>query len=244
MRYVGGKVHLSKYIAPILQTAMKYASAYIEPFVGGAAVAERLVQNGSDILMILGDLSLDLILMYQDVQAGIFVPPTYISREQYDELKMSEPSALRGFVGYGASWGGVFFSGHAMSAQTRGRDVTRSSSVAVINTVERLKDAHFFHCDYRQLIFPDKALIYCDPPYRGTMGYLSKDFDNDAFWQIATGWAKNNIVFVSELQAPDDWIAIFSKQRHSNITRQRGRYRATIKIERLYVHESQLHGKK
>ena len=56
------------------------------------------------------------------------------------------------------------------------------------------------------------ALIYCDPPYKDTKQYsVSKNFNHDEFWQWVREMSKNNIVVVSEEQAPDDFRAIWEQ---------------------------------
>ena len=52
------------------------------------------------------------------------------------------------------------------------------------------------------------ALIYCDPPYRGTRPYTSMaPFDHNAFWLRVREWASDAecIVLVSEYDAPPSW---------------------------------------
>ena len=53
--------------------------------------------------------------------------------------------------------------------------------------------------DYQKVKIPQNAIIYCDPPYRGTAGYLH-DFDHAAF----DAWCLKQTVplFVSEYSFP------------------------------------------
>jgi DNA adenine methylase len=50
-------------------------------------------------------------------------------------------------------------------------------------------------------------LIYCDPPYAKTTKY-SSDFDSSKFWDWVREMSKDNIVLVSECQAPDDFQSV------------------------------------
>jgi hypothetical protein len=53
--------------------------------------------------------------------------------------------------------------------------------------------------------------VYCDPPYKGTAGYL-KSFDHDKFWKWVV--KQTEPVFVSEYNAPKEIkvIAAFHKK--------------------------------
>ena len=64
--------------------------------------------------------------------------------------------------------------------------------------------------DYRDLEFESDAVIYADPPYRGTEQY-GAEFDSDAF----ITWAEKQKppVYVSEADYIDRWDIVWSKQK-------------------------------
>ena len=64
--------------------------------------------------------------------------------------------------------------------------------------------------DYRDLDFEGDAVIYADPPYRGTDQY-GAEFDNDAF--IAWAEEQKPPVYVSEADYIDRWDIVWSKQK-------------------------------
>lgn len=64
--------------------------------------------------------------------------------------------------------------------------------------------------DYRDLEFESDAVIYADPPYRGTDPY-GTEFDNDAF--IAWAEKQKPPVYVSEADYIDRWDIVWSKQK-------------------------------
>lgn len=68
--------------------------------------------------------------------------------------------------------------------------------------------------DYKELyIGYENCLFYCDIPYKGTKQYnTSLNFDYDRFWTWANLMSENNIVLVSEYQAPDEWKVIWEKE--------------------------------
>ena len=64
--------------------------------------------------------------------------------------------------------------------------------------------------DYRNYVYQDGDVVYCDPPYEGTCGY-GRLFDHEAFWQ----WCRTRDfpVYVSEYRAPEDFISIWRKEK-------------------------------
>jgi len=55
----------------------------------------------------------------------------------------------------------------------------------------------------------ENCLIYCDAPYKGTKGYKTEYFNRDKFWLWCRDMSKKNVVFVSEYEAPDDFIRVW-----------------------------------
>lgn len=100
-----------------------------------------------------------------------------------------------------------------------------------------LLNANFTNEDYRNIIIPDNSIIYCDPPYENTTGYRSlKKFNHEEFWEYMRQISKNNKVFISEQNAPDDFISIWSKEikRHIDVNLD-NRFKVT---EKLFVYKN------
>ena len=77
-----------------------------------------------------------------------------------------------------------------------------------------LKNVVFTSKDYRDVSIPDNSVVYCDPPYAGTTSYSTGDFDHSAFWNYMRQLAKQgNKVFISEENAPDDFMCIWHNQK-------------------------------
>lgn len=86
--------------------------------------------------------------------------------------------------------------------------------------------------DYRDLRIPDESIIYCDPPYMGTTGY-SDGINHDEFWQ----WCRERVydghkVYISEYQAPDDFICIWEKEIINRLNNKKA-------TEKLFIYEGQ-----
>ena len=69
--------------------------------------------------------------------------------------------------------------------------------------------------DYQKVPIPEGAVVYCDPPYKGTAKYLC-EFDHEAFYQ----WVLSRPfpVFISEYNMPDDFSPIGIKQKVSSLS--------------------------
>ena len=84
-------------------------------------------------------------------------------------------------------------------------------------------------------LIDDKSIdmIFCDLPYEGTTSYKTGAFDHDKFWQWCRDMSKNNVVFVSEYEAPDDFICVWQGEVKTNFASQRDE--ATHKaVEKLF----------
>ena len=81
--------------------------------------------------------------------------------------------------------------------------------------------------DYQAVEIKPDSVIYCDPPYRGTMGYLC-DFDHDRFYE----WAERQTnIFISEYSMPSEFKCIAERSHRSRLS-------PTAKkavVERLFV---------
>jgi len=225
MRYLGGKSRLVKDICPIIQKFVDNSKGYWEPFVGAGWV----IQNIKHENRIGSDISEDLILLWQGLQNG-WIPPDNISEEEYKLARENpNPSAYRGFIGFGSSWGGKWFGGYARG---EARNFTKEAKESLLRKVPNLNGVRFYHQDY-QTQFPSGYVIYCDPPYFGTTEYNTK-FNHEEFWNWARKVSATNVVLVSEFTAPDDFEAIWSKEKLTDLgTSDNTKLKVTEKLFRL-----------
>ena len=93
-----------------------------------------------------------------------------------------------------------------------------------------LNDVNFICADYIELNKYEKIVIYCDPPYANTHKYNYQKFDSEKFWNFCRKLSLKNYVFISEQNAPEDFISIWSKDITHNI---RGNIRKAT--EKLFV---------
>lgn len=218
----------------ISSSAPASATTYIEPFVGGGSVTAAVAAQGRFREMQASDLHQDLILMWQAVQAS-WQPPTDVSEDDYEALRNAEPSALRGFVGYGCSFSGKWFGGYARDGRYPGRSYAGESSRSLQRAAKHLTDVSFACRDYAESDVTPGCVVYADPPYVNTTKYdsASTGFDYARFWSVVDAWDSSGAyVFVSERSAPDGWIPVLTVERNRNVAGSTGRL-----VDSLWVHE-------
>jgi DNA adenine methylase len=196
---MGGKFRTGKAISQWINEYRDPGQVYLEPFVGGAWVLERVY--GPDRLA--SDVLPDLIFLYRALQEG-WVPPDKITPREYEEAKASPSSPLRAFIGFSCGFAGRFFRGTWERNQIWGDAPARTKRTLLRQIARMPKDeVSFSCCDYREWD-PDGFLVYCDPPYAsGDSSYAKGSFDSREFWEVVRRWARKNTVLVSEYEAPD-----------------------------------------
>ena len=104
-----------------------------------------------------------------------------------------------------------------------------------LQSLQSLQNLQSLQSDYRSVPIPDGAVVYCDPPYRGTNCGCYDGFDSEAFdaWLASCG----HLCVVSEYTAPVGCVEVASRQKQCSASANGKSQRVT---ERLFVHESQL----
>lgn len=237
LRYVGGKTRLAKELSAVIYSYKTDAHRrYLEPFFGGGSMAQYT--KDFNLNRYASDINQDLILMYQALQDD-WLPPEHITEEQYTILATSEPSALRGYVGFGLSFAGIWFVGYAKDKSNK-RRFDEESYRRLVKNIPYIQDITFRCKDYQTIKGINSIdLIYCDPPYAHTFnktshhkGYATGDIDHTLFWDIMRQWSNNGAtVLISEYTAPDDFIAVWEKPYKTyGITKQRTK----DKVEKVF----------
>lgn len=232
---MGSKARLSKDIAPIINNLIKENNVvtYIEPFVGGGNMIEHIICNKRIGI----DINKYLISLWNDLQKG-WIPPSELSKEMYNDIKNNKDEygeSLVAVAGFCATYNAKWFGGYAGKVKTKignTRDYYSESIRNIIKQKDKILDVEFIHSDFKKLNFKH-SLIYCDPPYQGTTKYnLNNDFNYDIFWDKVREWSKENIVLVSEYNAPNDFDCIFEKQLTTTLDKNSRK----IDTEKLFIH--------
>jgi DNA adenine methylase len=226
MKYLGSKYLIGKQIADYIREDTQY-KMFFSPFCGACGVERHLDFE----IMFLNDISKDLIMFLQDLVNNNFTFPINVSEEEYKNLKKSESSALRGFVGYFLSFGGKFFGGYAQKYQ-RGdkvRDFLQEAKDSSKKLKKDLKNDILFDCKSYDEFSPHKMTIYCDPPYENTTNYGTK-FDSTKFWNVMRKWSETNDVYISSYEAPEDFECVWEAPKRITL----GHDKSNVKYERLF----------
>ena len=212
MIYMGSKNRIAKEILPIILKDRKPNQCYIEPFVGGANLIDKV--EGFRIGADLNPYVIEALKLIRDNPESL---PDHVSEEMYQELKTKkELNGVTGVIGFTMSFGGKWFAGFARN-KVDGKEAnelkfSRRAKNNALAQSPNLKDCLFINSSYQLLDIPKESIIYCDPPYENTESYKNKSFNHSEFWQ----WCRDkhregHSVFVSEYNAPDDFICVWQK---------------------------------
>lgn len=225
MKYVGSKNKLAKYIIPILQKIIddNKIDTYYEPFAGGFNVIDKIKcknRIGNDI----DDLPINLIRasLNENLLNELLELPSkehyYDVRDNPEKYSKGYRSAILLFGSYNARvYGGCY----GAYAKTKDGNIRNYFQEAKRNFEKQLTELAFIKLSNKDYLDIDMTkakniLIYCDPPYSEGIGYKTK-FNSDEFWDWAREQSKNNIVVISEYNAPDDFKCIWQKEVKSHM---------------------------
>ena len=194
MVYMGSKLRIAKYIVPIIQSYVK--DVYIEPFVGGANVIDKI-----HCPMRIGYDSNKYLIALLSNKEKVALLPDRILREEYCKVRANKDAYDDWYVGavcFLASYNGRFFTGgYGAEIKTRNYFAERKRNFLRQDTF----GIRFACTDYRDAAIPNGSIVYCDPPYAGVQKYSGK-FDSGAFWEWASVLARRCTVLVSEKSCP------------------------------------------
>ena len=228
MKYMGSKRRIAKEILPIILKDRKENQWYVEPFVGGANMIDKVTGNriGSDV-------NPYLIALLKYIQIDSFSLPD-ITEEKYKHIQTYKelyPEWLVGYVGFCLSFGAKFFGGYGRDKAGK-RDYQKEAKLNLKKQSENIKGIHFYNVNYTDVEIPPESIIYCDPPYQGTTKYKN-GIDHNIFWQWCRGKIREgHSVFVSEYTAPDDFKCIWQKEVCNSLTQDTGSKKG---IEKLFT---------
>jgi len=232
---MGSKNRIAKEILPIILKDRKDNQYYIEPFCGGLGTFDKVSGNRIAI-----DKNKYLIAMWKGLQENRD-KPMEISKELYSKARSEYNNGTNiefddfmiGWIGWMASFNGRFFDG-GYSGKTATRDYVDEQIRNTLKQVEFLKGAIFISGNYSDIELFENSIIYCDIPYQNTKQYAtSKNFNHNKFW----GWCRDmtnqgHKVFISEYQAPNDFICVWSKE----VTNSMNTTLTYKTVERLFVY--------
>ena len=233
MKYMGSKARHAKELLPIILKDHTPDMWYVEPFVGGANMIDKV-----DPIVAPKRLGCDvheyLIGLWQAVSSG-WIPPQEVSEEDYKFVKANKDidKVLTAYVGFSMSFGGKWFGGYRRDSVGK-RNYSMESYKGAVKQFKQLAGVHFRHKSVFDIDFSKcgPSTIYCDPPYVGTTKYKD-DFDHEKFYT----WCRDrhdegHKVFISEYWMPDDFICVWSKDVNNSLTKDTGSKKG---IEKLFT---------
>lgn len=238
MIYQGSKNKIAKHIKPIIESYLKPGMDYVEPFVGGANMIDKIdweVKYGYDN-------NKYLIALHTRAQKEQ-LPLLNADRETYNkyrqmfnnnEAKTNDELVLVGYYGFLCSFNGRFYSGGYGGIDKYGKNMMQQRLNNLNKQAENdnYKNIIFIEKDFKELNIKN-SVIYLDPPYANVKQYQTK-FNHQELWDKCKEWAKNNnIILLSELTAPSEyWEEIWSIE-HQYTLRDRNNNNKQV-IERLF----------
>lgn len=239
MQYVGSKNRLSKEIAPIIQSYITDDTvAYIEPFVGGANMIDKIKHHTK----IGSDAHKELVALLKYTRDNSELLPTTIYEEEYIHVKNNKEDYEDwhvGLVGFCASFGAKYFGGYARGYKADGITPRDYPNEAILNLQQQAPNLQgiTFECksflDYNPTDYKN-CVFYLDPPYRKTLSYSTGGFPYKEFDNWAIELAKNNTVLISEYAMQEDkFKCIWSKEVKVGISSQ-GDIKNKNRVEKLF----------
>lgn len=241
IRYVGSKNKLSKDLAPIIQSYITVETrGYLEPFVGGANMIDKIKCSNR----IGCDIHKQLIALLQYAQEHEKDIPERILEEEYKTVqnnKENYPDWYLGLVGFCASFGAKYFGGYARDSKS---DNSGKWSAGAIKNLKKqlpqIKDVKFRNIRFQDLQL-DKIkgyVIYCDIPYRGTTKYKTETFSYEEFYEWVKVASINNIVLISEYSMPKEFTCIWSKETKTLLDSNKSKDDdKNVRVEKLFTYK-------
>ena len=231
---MGSKRRIWKDIAPFILSNRKKGQCYVEPFCGGCNSLCNV-----EGWRIASDINPYLIAMWKGLlnDAPQYFP---ISEELYKDARESfrnndhrfSDSDL-GWIGFTASYNGTFFGSYCGNFPKR--DYIAEGIRNILNQLDLLQGVEFYCCSYDELVIPERSIIYCDPPYRGTTKYQEDyDFDYDKFYRWCLDKKLEGCeIYISEYEMPENFRCIWKGKIDNSLDRyskQRGK-----RVEKLFT---------
>ena len=233
MKYMGSKNRIAKHILPIMLNYRKPGMPWVEPFVGGGNLIDKV--TGPRIGYDGNKHTIEALVAIRDHCHELPKTDRDFTERDYKGLRSKSDGWLAGYAGFSFSYGGKWLGGwsRGTSAAGKPRDYVAESFRNALVQSPKLKGVQLMCAPYDKAHIPQSSLVYCDPPYKGTTGYSVTQFDHEAFF-LWCGCLRDagNIVFVSEYEAPWDFECVWEKEITSSLTKDTGSKRGVEKLFR------------
>lgn len=237
MKYIGSKNKLAKYLVPVIESYItKDTNFYIEPFVGGANLIDKINFDKK----IGYDIHVELIELLNFVKNNANKLPLQISKEEYINVRDNKEEYEKwyvGLIGFCGSYNAKYFGGYAGECNTK-QGVRHYDQEAIRNLKKqsnKLKNIEFKNLDFRKIDinYIINSVIYCDIPYKNTTDYKTENFPYEEFYNWCEKVSENNIVLISEYNMPEDRFKCIWQKEHKTTLDKNNNQKE--RIEKLFV---------
>lgn len=207
MQYMGSKGRLSKYILPIMLRYRAENQAWVEPFVGGGNVIDKVpgMRIGADI----NRHAIEALISIRDHIDELPKSNQEFTKEDYEKIRQGAYYKYKSYAGFSFSYGAGWL--NSWSRNNINTDYVARAYRHALKQNAGMQGVELINESYLNLQIPANSLIYCDPPYLNTAGY-NTNFNHDEFWDWCRQKAQeSHIVFVSEYTAPDGIECIYER---------------------------------
>jgi len=205
MLYMGGKQKMAHLIVPILNNiaALEGIKNYYEPFCGGAAIAENMVDKIENIYC--SDLREELIAFYHYIQDNGTDNLKHVSKQEFDAVKISWFEKDNKYPLWYYFWVGTMcsFRTRAFNSMEQDVDSVTSRKNSITLELKYINKIKYTINSYDNVDIKQNSIIYCDSPYIGTnLVYTRRVKENvfnfDKYYTWLKEKAQNNFILISE----------------------------------------------
>ena len=247
--YTGSKNGIAKWVIDNLPRAKNF----VDVFAGGCAITHAALLSGKYENFIANDLSPAPQLFLDAIHGKYRDEKRWISREDFFRLKDTDA-----YVKYCFSFGNdgqtymygkgiepwkkalhyaIVYDDKRLIAELLQRPELHRGceSLERLHRLQSLERLTVTKSDYRRILIPQDAVIYCDPPYIGTTSKYGNSVDYEEFYQ----WCERqgNLVVVSEYTMPKDrFVRVAMKEKRQTLSATANN---KVKEEGLYVPRAQ-----
>jgi DNA adenine methylase len=228
---MGSKNRIAKHLLPLM---LSYAEAsniktWVEPFVGGANMIDKVPASFERIGYDLNAHVIAALIDIRDRPEELFESFTEAQRSEH---RGGPARSLYSHACIVTSFGADLKGGYAREAGSDDRTFCGYGKRNAVKQSLFLQGVRLEVASYEDLSGMKNAVIYCGPPYQGATGYKTGAFNHVAFWDWCRKMSESNIVFISEYQAPDDFICLWSGEIKTNFasSRKAATHNATEKL--------------
>jgi DNA adenine methylase len=227
---MGSKNRISKYILPTMLASRKPDQWWVEPFVGGGNMIDKV--EGKRIGADADPYVIHALLAIRDHLDKLPKNNQEFTEDDYKKLRQDDSYSYKGYAGFTFSYCGKWMGGWSRDCD-KNDYVLRAYKNAVIQS-PKLQGVILINTSYENLDLPKNSLIYCDPPYEDTTKY-SKTFKYKNFWDwCRTKGNEGHTVFISEYKAPNDFECLWEKKVYNSLTKDSG---SKTGIEKLFKYK-------